>query len=781
MAETANQYVTKGRTIIMIRFVTSFSADGYEQYAKNMLLSVIANWKSDLKLIAYYHDFPKELVKDLPKSPLIEYRNLNDVKDMLDYRERMKKYDGTAEGKTPYNWRLDALKWCHKIYALTDLSLEISEVDIKGGWLIWLDADTVTHTPLSEERLLPMLPEKAEVVHLGRKDVDYSETSFMAFNLDYETPHYLLADLRGCYDIGEVISYREWHDGFIFERLLNIYKAHGMRTHSLSAGISGLDAFGQSPLAQYLKHYKGALKAKLWTDKTSPDVKAGRYSQLADLIRAYASTGLVEVGTWNGGRAIEMSLAAFEKTDKLHYIGFDLFEEATQELDTYELNSKPHNTIDIVNKRLTDFAGKMKEKGKKFTFKLHKGDSKTTMPAASAEMSGIGFAFIDGGHSEETVLSDYAVLKNVPVIVFDDYFSKDAEGNILGEEYLGTNRLVESFKGKEPYRVAVLPSEDRVLGGGRTHLAVLLSDPKLPELPTKFTRAPIIVRPRDSMPKKDIIKNINANLKLIKKWDAVEQRTINADSVIVVSAGPSIDWKELKRVIKETRGTVVCVKHSYPMLLEHGIKPYACIILDPRPASGVSTHGVVRKDLFSTVDPTTKFLIASMTDTSMTKHILSKTDNVYGWHAFSEAIRKLQQDGIKSGFSLADGVKIPPNASFVTGGTCSAMRAIGMFHILGVRNFHLFGFDCSIPDITAEMKEKKDEEGRPKYLNVETNGELFWTTGELLAMGQDCQKLFESNSFEMNISLYTGKHNTLVSEIYRVSRAADKHHYKDFL
>jgi hypothetical protein len=766
----------------MIKFVTSFSAAGYEQYAKRMLLSVIENWKSDLKLIAYHHDFPDALVADLPQSPLIEYRNLNDVVDMVNYRTRMAKYDGTAEGKTPYNWRLDAIKWCHKIYAMTDLSLEISEQDVHGGWLIWLDADTITHTPLSEERMLKMLPEKVELVHLGRKDVDYSETSFIAFNLDYETPHYLLADLRGCYDIGEVISYREWHDGFIFERLLNIYKAHGMRVHNLSPNTAGLDAFGNSPLSQYLKHFKGAQKAKLWTTETAPDVKAGRYKQLADLVRLYGSDTILEVGTWNGGRAIEMALASFETLDSVHYIGFDLFEEATQELDTYELNSKPHNTIGAVTKRLEDFAGAMFQKGKEFTFKLYKGDSKDTLPEAelAGDLVGLKFAFIDGGHSEETVLSDYNVLQNVPCLVFDDFFSKDAKGDILGEEYLGTNRLIESFKGKEPYRVAVLPSDDPVLGGGRTHLAVVLTDSRLPPIPDKFRRAPIVVKPRDSMPKDDIIDNVNGNLKLIKDWSVIKTGTVNADNAIIVSAGPSIDYDKLKQVIKETNGVVVCVKHSYPLLLANGIKPYACVILDPRPADGLSTHGKVRKDLFETVDPSTKFLVASMTDLSMTKHLMEKTSNIYGWHAYCEAVRRVQSGNDK--FALADGVHIPEDAVFVTGGTCSAMRSIGMFHVFGVRNFHLFGFDCCIPEesLTEDMKKERDEEDRPKFLNVETNDVLFWTTGELLAMAQDCEKLFNSEQVEMNVTLYEGDKPTLAGEIFRASRMGHKTYYKDF-
>jgi hypothetical protein len=107
----------------MIRFVTSFSAEGYEQYAKNMLFSVLKYWKDDLQLIAYYHDMPQDIVNEFPVGRNIEYRNLNNVTDMLAYRESMKEHDGTGNGKVPYNWRLDAIKWCHKVYALTDTKL----------------------------------------------------------------------------------------------------------------------------------------------------------------------------------------------------------------------------------------------------------------------------------------------------------------------------------------------------------------------------------------------------------------------------------------------------------------------------------------------------------------------------------------------------------------------------------------------------------------------------------------------------------------------------------
>ena len=559
----------------MVRFVTSFSADGFKRYARKMLFSVIENWKDDLKLIAYYHDFTDDLVEQLPKSDKIEYRNLDNIQDMKNYKQFMKLHDGTEGGKIPYNWRMDAIKWCNKVYALTDLSLEIGEQEARGGWLIWLDADTVTTKPLSKERVLRLFKKGAELVHLGRKDIDYSETSFIAFNLDYQSPHYLLADLRGCYDIGEVTAYREWHDGFIFERLLKIYVAHGLRVQNLSQGAEGLAAFAQSPLSQYMIHYKGNLK-----------------------------------------------------------------------------------------------------------------------------------------------------------------------NNVEEEE------------------VTIIPAQTS---------AVDTLDKTLPR------KVPIIVKPKDSVPKETIVSNINENLKILDKWDMVRSCNINDEHAIIVSGGPSLDIGKLKYTARKTKGKIICVKHSYPTLLRAGIKPWACVILDPRPVEGTSTHDIVRSTLFDKVDPSTKFFVASMTDPSVTKLLKEKTDNIYGWHAFSQAIKdsiKTKEDG--------DALKanIGEDATFVTGGTCAAMRAIGMMHIFGFRNFHLFGFDCCVEgELSAEELSRTMEDGKKKYMRVETNGYEFWTTGELLAMAQDCEKLFNNKDIEMNINVYG--EGTLVSEVFKNSLRSQKAYYMD--
>ena len=57
-----------------------------------------------------------------------------------------------------------------------------------------------------------------------------------------------------------------------------------------------------------------------------------------------------------------------------------------------------------------------------------------------------------------------------------------------------------------------------------------------------------------------------------------------------------------------------------------------------------------------------------------------------------------------------------------------------------------------------------DEPKRPKYFQVSLEEKSFWTTGELLAMAQDCEKTFADNSMGINFHFY-GK-NSLVSAIW---------------
>ena len=72
---------------------------------------------------------------------------------------------------------------------------------------------------------------------------------------------------------------------------------------------------------------------------------------------------------------------------------------------------------------------------------------------------------------------------------------------------------------------------------------------------------------------------------------------------------------------------------------------------------------------------------------------------------------------------------------------------------------------------TEEQKKEttgaEDEEPKPKYFKVGVGEQYFWTTGELLAMAQDCERTFNDPPMEMNLNLYG--EDTLVTALWNVS------------
>ena len=180
---------------------------------------------------------------------------------------------------------------------------------------------------------------------------------------------------------------------------------------------------------------------------------AYRYLHLTTLIQEHKPRTILEVGTWNGERAIQMVRAS---GNMARYIGFDLFEDATEATDKEEDNSKKHYSLEQVESRL-------RESG--LDAELVKGNTRATLPAYVKEHGGgwLDFAFIDGGHSLTTIRSDWAMVKKLlkpgGVAVFDDYYS------VNPEKRGGCNAVVEKLDPK------VLPLSDFLKDGTKVHLA----------------------------------------------------------------------------------------------------------------------------------------------------------------------------------------------------------------------------------------------------------------------------------------------------------------------
>ena len=773
------------------KIVTAFDETSLQHSTFHLLNEFKDNWEPSIEFHCYYYNL--DLANySLPKAKNIFYHNLMEISDYPDFLKTFAQHDGTEGGKIPYNDILNPLKYIPKVIALTECAF-----DSTNGWLFWLDPSCMNIKNIYQKDLDTIFPEHSDKLDL----VTFTDMEqLVGFNLDKETPVRLLGDLRGAFISGEFLNYREWHDTFIFDRLKLIYNAHGMNTLEVDpkksiVGDILVNMYDRENFA--MRDKEGKRIFKLSDTETTQDILPSRYKQLADLVRCYKPKTILETGTWNGGRAIEMALAAFQKTDEVHYIGYDLFEDATTETDHEEFNVKPHNTLEAVHKRLVEFSEHMKEKeNKEFTFQLTKGNVRETL--LKKDIKDVDFALIGSGNSIETVKTEYKILKDVPVVVGDHYFTKESEEDesMPPEKYHGVKHVFDSVKTKKvdqkettkdgwtsfdeksTTRKHLLPSQDKVAGGGHTHLVVFLHSTTLEDIPNQLKSVPIVVHPRDCVPKDYIKNNIKSNMTLIdpKKW--VTKHMAHQQKAILVSAGPYLDYGALKMFIKDNPDAkLLTVKHAYPHLIANGIKPWGCIILDPRPITGVSTHNVVRKDLFKNLDPDTNFFVASMTDPSVTNFFIAKECKIWGWHAFTDSLREESEQGTQiqnQQVKVPDDLGIPKGATMITGGTCAAMRGIGILHTMGFRNIDLFGFDsCRDEPSKEELTEVTgDIEGgevpKPKYIEVSVDEKKYWTTGELLAMAQDCEKVFQDEGLEGVLSFH-GK-DTMVADLWEIQQ-----------
>lgn len=179
-----------------------------------------------------------------------------------------------------------------------------------------------------------------------------------------------------------------------------------------------------------------------------------RYRQILREIRRRRPASIVEIGVYQGVRAVEMIEAASIDRDasEIDYFGFDLFEEMTSDIFEQELSKWPSTEQQVRQK--------LQETGAQIS--LHKGFTSDTLPAFVEEQGGrkIDFVFIDGGHAIDTIRSDWDSVSRLigaeSLVLFDDYYV-DCPGRI---ERFGCNAVLEEIDPRA-YALEVLPDVDR--------------------------------------------------------------------------------------------------------------------------------------------------------------------------------------------------------------------------------------------------------------------------------------------------------------------------------
>lgn len=242
------------------------------------------------------------------------------------------------------------------------------------------------------------------------------------------------------------------------------------------------------------------------------------------------------------------------------------------------------------------------------------------------------------------------------------------------------------------------------------------------------------IKTKNCIPNENILANIRENLKLIKNWAGYVKP--HGESVVVCSAGPSLSYADIKPWA-DKGVKIVTVKHAIDRLKAWGIKPWACVLLDPRP----HVEGFIKKP-----DKDVIYFVASMVDPSVVKTLLDNNCHVVGYHAFVGA----GEDKILDKGTL-----------LVSGGSATSTRCLGLlYECLGFKDFHCYGYDLCYftkPDMTA-----KHEDGSLKYMEItlsanswggKPNNRTFWTEGQFLAQARELHDLYKSKQ-GFNIELH---------------------------
>lgn len=213
-----------GKNTMKFAVVTTFHEEGLKKYGQKMIDTFSENWPAEVTLYLY----PENCNPVLPASDRIQVIPLESVKELNDFKNRWKnvpKANGDVSNDPIRSRRKDsgkgfkwhAVRFAHKVYAIFDCAKKI-DADI----LIWMDADTICHSPISLADINRMIPADSELCYLGRKG-KYSECGLYSMNIKCKNIKNFLQEFQRMYDDAEngIFLLDEWHDSFVFDDVRN--------------------------------------------------------------------------------------------------------------------------------------------------------------------------------------------------------------------------------------------------------------------------------------------------------------------------------------------------------------------------------------------------------------------------------------------------------------------------------------------------------------------------------------------------------------------------------
>ena len=242
--------------------ITTFHPEGLQQYGQRMINTFESNWPKEVDLMVCAENCQPVTSRDNTRV----YDLLEVSPELRSFVERHRDNPmahGLAGPPEVYNpkkaFRWNAVRFAYKVF-----SVAFCASQLKNGWMIWVDADSHTHSKMTIDWLESVCPGDTMISYLGRGEKYHSECGWVGYNLDHPETRKFINDFVNMYNTDNIFNEREWHDSYIWDVIRKRYQPtnqfHNLNPSYDNKGLAG-HPFINSELGRYMDHVKGKRKS----------------------------------------------------------------------------------------------------------------------------------------------------------------------------------------------------------------------------------------------------------------------------------------------------------------------------------------------------------------------------------------------------------------------------------------------------------------------------------------------------------------------------------------
>lgn len=245
--------------------ITTFHEEGLKLYGQRMIDTFEKNWPANVDLVVYAENCQPRTIR--PNTRVLDILQVSDsCRNFVDRHKNNPEAHGgkgthnAREWSERKNFKWQAVRFCYKVFA-TQHAANTIDTD----WLIWIDADSHTHSAVPEAWLSVVCPDSHLISYLGRTDRYHSECGWVAYNKRDPLCLPYINDFAGMYERDEIFNLREWHDSYVWDEVRKRYrdqrqaKFFNLNPEPDTKGLAG-HPFINSELGRYMDHMKGDRK-----------------------------------------------------------------------------------------------------------------------------------------------------------------------------------------------------------------------------------------------------------------------------------------------------------------------------------------------------------------------------------------------------------------------------------------------------------------------------------------------------------------------------------------